>query len=70
MRINNERDLHNHICYCWFNPVKHGHVQNVEDWPYSTFHRDHQGAPKPRDFERALNEHASANRNTRFGERE
>ena len=21
------------------NPVKHGHVQQVRDWPYSTFHR-------------------------------
>ncbi|EGV35516.1 transposase [Neisseria weaveri ATCC 51223] len=22
-----------------FNPVKHGHVPKVSDWPFSTFHR-------------------------------
>jgi len=21
------------------NPLKHGHVQRVRDWPYSTFHQ-------------------------------
>ena len=68
--IRDERDLHNHIDYCWFNPVKHGHVAKVEDWPFSTFHRDHRDAPKPGDFERALAEHALANRDARFGERE
>ncbi len=68
--IRDERDLNEHIDYCWFNPVKHGHVANVEDWPYSTFHRDHQDAPKPGDFERALAEHALGSRNLRFGERE
>ena len=25
--------------YLHFNPVKHGMVKNVKDWPYSTFHR-------------------------------
>lgn len=25
--------------YIHFNPVKHGYVQRVVDWPYSTFHR-------------------------------
>jgi putative transposase len=25
--------------YVHFNPVKHGHVQRVAEWPYSTFHR-------------------------------
>ncbi len=25
--------------YCHINPVKHGLVKNVSDWPYSTFHR-------------------------------
>ena len=68
--IRDERDLQNHIDYCWFNPVKHGHVANVEDWPFSTFHRDHRDAPKPGDLERALVEHALANNHARFGERE
>jgi len=25
--------------YIHYNPVKHGLVQKVKDWPYSTFHR-------------------------------
>ena len=25
--------------YIHFNPVKHGHVKRVIDWPYSSFHR-------------------------------
>ena len=68
--IRDERDLRTHIDYCWFNPVKHGHVAKVEDWPFSTFHRDLRDAPKPGDFERALAEYAPANKDARFGERE
>ncbi|MDH0315075.1 transposase, partial [Klebsiella pasteurii] len=26
--------------YIYINPVKHGWVRQVRDWPYSTFHRD------------------------------
>ncbi|MDM8350615.1 transposase [Pseudomonas sp. sp1636] len=37
--IRDERDLANHIDYIHFNPVKHGLVQRVIDWPYSRFHR-------------------------------
>jgi putative transposase len=25
--------------YIHYNPVKHGLVERVRDWPYSTFHR-------------------------------
>jgi putative transposase len=32
-------DLARHIDYIHFNPVKHGYVENVSDWPYSSFHR-------------------------------
>lgn len=39
--IRNEADYHNHIAYCWHNPVKHGFVERPEDWPYSSWHRDH-----------------------------
>jgi putative transposase len=31
-------DLDRHIDYVHFNPVKHGLVSRVRDWPYSTFH--------------------------------
>src|SRR6267154_3834295 len=37
--IRNEADLERHIDYVHFNPVKHGHVTHVADWPYSSFHR-------------------------------
>jgi putative transposase len=30
--------------YCWDNPVKHGLVQDVADWPYSSWHRDRPDA--------------------------
>ena len=68
--IRDDRDLKNHIDYCWFNPVKHGHAGNVEDWPYSTFHRDNRDAPKPGDFEKALADFACANPAALYGERE
>jgi len=29
----------NHVDYVHVNPLKHGYVKRVEDWPYSTFHR-------------------------------
>ena len=38
--IRDEADYAAHVEYCWFNPVKHGYVDNPEDWPYSSFHRD------------------------------
>ncbi|WP_169709812.1 REP-associated tyrosine transposase [Neisseria canis] len=38
--IRNERDLENHIHYIYYNPVKHGHAEQVCDWPYSSFHQD------------------------------
>lgn len=38
-QIRNERDFMNHVDYIHYNPVKHGLVQRVTDWPWSTFHR-------------------------------
>jgi putative transposase len=37
--IRDEADLAAHIAYIHFNPVKHGWVARVRDWPYSSFHR-------------------------------
>ncbi|MEA2875926.1 MAG: REP-associated tyrosine transposase [Hyphomicrobiales bacterium] len=28
-----------HVDYIHFNPVKHGLVSRVQDWPHSSFHR-------------------------------
>ncbi|HEY0328975.1 MAG TPA: transposase [Rhodopseudomonas sp.] len=37
--IRNEADLARHVDYIHFNPVKHGYVPRVRDWPHSSFHR-------------------------------
>jgi putative transposase len=37
--IRNDADFSRHVDYIHFNPVKHGYVQRVDDWPYSSFHR-------------------------------
>ncbi len=37
--LRDERDLACHMDYIHFNPVKHGYVARVADWPYSSFHR-------------------------------
>ncbi|MDD5321740.1 MAG: hypothetical protein PHD43_14225 [Methylococcales bacterium] len=50
--LRDERDYQTHFDYLHFNPVKHGVVKNVLDWPYSSFHRwpeqgvysDHRGS--------------------------
>lgn len=38
-QIRDNLDLQRHVDYIHFNPVKHGHVARVVDWPYSSFHR-------------------------------
>ena len=37
--IRDDTDLERHVDYIHFNPVKHGHVTRVADWPHSSFHR-------------------------------
>jgi putative transposase len=37
--IRDELDFQRHLDYLHWNPVKHGYVKRVIDWPYSTFHR-------------------------------
>jgi putative transposase len=37
--IRDDTDLERHVDYIHFNPVKHGHVTRVVDWPHSSFHR-------------------------------
>jgi len=36
--IRDDRDYETHMDYLHFNPVKHGWVENVADWPFSSFH--------------------------------
>ncbi len=36
--IRDTTDFENHYQYIHYNPVKHGYVKNVSDWPWSSFH--------------------------------
>lgn len=38
-QIRDDRDFARHVEYIHWNPVKHGYVQRVADWPHSSFHR-------------------------------
>ncbi|GAB7128436.1 transposase [Silvimonas sp. JCM 19000] len=38
-RIENPQNLRAHIDYVHINPIKHGYVTRLADWPWSTFHR-------------------------------
>jgi putative transposase len=35
--IRDERDWRSHMDYIHYNPVRHGYVDRVNDWPYSSF---------------------------------
>ena len=48
--IRDEADFHAHLDYVHINPLKHGLVQRVIDWPYSTFHRYCQRGLYPIDW--------------------
>ena len=37
--IRDDIDFERHVNYIHFNPVRHGHVAQASEWPYSTFHR-------------------------------
>ena len=37
--VRDESDLAGHVEYIHFNPVKHGLVKQVRDWPWSSFHQ-------------------------------
>jgi len=49
-RIRDAEDMRAHMHYCWFNPIKHGLVQQVADWPYSSFHREVARGTIPKDW--------------------
>lgn len=43
-------DYQRHCDYCYFNPVKHGWVKRVAEWPFSSFHRDVRRGCYPADW--------------------
>ena len=48
--IRDQPDYNAHMDYVHYNPVKHGLVSRVQDWPYSTFHRFVEQGIYPHDW--------------------
>lgn len=48
--LRNETDYLRHLDYIHYNPVKHGLVQYVADWPYSSFHQFVRDGILPKDW--------------------
>ena len=61
--IRDEADYARHVEYCWINPLKHGLVRRVSDWPHSSFHRDVRAGLVPIDWGGEIDEGGD------FGER-
>jgi putative transposase len=61
--IRDEADYARHVEYCYINPVKHGLVKRVCDWPHSSFHRDVRAGIVPLDWA------GEVDQNGEFGER-
>jgi putative transposase len=37
--VEDQDDFNRHVDYIHWNPLKHGKVKRVVEWPYSSFHR-------------------------------
>jgi putative transposase len=61
--IRDDADLRRHVDYIHYNPVKHGLVGRVVDWPYSSFHKYVADGALPADWGGDLSEGPNA-----FGE--
>lgn len=48
--IQDALDYARHVDYIHYNPVKHGYVAAVRDWPYSSFHRFVRRGELPEDW--------------------
>lgn len=48
--IRDEADLAVHVAYVHINPLKHGLVTRVADWPWSTFHREVRAGRLPMEW--------------------
>jgi hypothetical protein len=65
--IRDEEGLRRHVDYIHYNPVKHGWVSRVADWPYSTFRRYVQRACCPCIGQANRNRMKSASENSLSG---
>jgi putative transposase len=64
--IRDDNDFERHVDYIHFNPVKHGIVSRVRDWPHPSFHRYVRSGLLPEDWAGDLSVQGQSN----FGERE
>jgi putative transposase len=48
--IRDDADLERHVDYIHYNPVKHGLVSRVSDWPHSSFHQHVKRGLLPHDW--------------------
>jgi putative transposase len=48
--VRDDEDFARHVDYIHFNPVKHGWVRRVRDWPWSSFHRFSRTGNLPLDW--------------------
>jgi len=62
--IRDEKDFERHVDYIHFNPVKHGLVSRVRDWPHSSFRRYVRQGLLPADWAGGMREGT-----VNFGER-
>jgi putative transposase len=62
--LRGEDDFVRHLDYIHFNPVKHGHVVRVRDWPYCSFRRWIRFRAYPVDWAGTV-----GNETARFGKR-
>jgi putative transposase len=68
--IRNEDDFARHVDYIHFNPVKHGLVSRVRDWPHSSFHSFVRQGLLPQDWAGEISDGDSSYGERREGQRE
>jgi putative transposase len=54
--ILDEHDFERHVHYVHINPIKHGLVTRVRDWPHSSFHRHVRERSLPDDWAGTVHE--------------
>jgi putative transposase len=64
--VRDDGDFARHVDYIHYNPVKHGLVTRVNDWPYSSFHRYVRQGILPDDW---AGDVAKTSASANFGER-
>jgi putative transposase len=62
--IQDEQDYKTHMDYVHINPLKHGYVNRVSDWPYSSFHSYVEKGV----YSSKWGENIEFNESTKFGE--